>query len=154
MGAIAYSAIRDRLKVILEGDSRLEGVRVYVEEEPNFGLQDRPAIALFADRRIPPPGQPLASGQRTRYHLRHSLWVVAFSLENFAKACEIRDSLIGNLELVLMQNRTINTAGNTSLVSSSWLEGGEFLNARTDSGAQCFVAMGETVFVSEVTTAN
>lgn len=145
MAAIDYVGIRNQLKTILESDSRLEGVRVYVEEEPQIGLSDvQKAIAVFTDTRLPHSDQSISRGTRTRYNLRMSLWTVYFSMESYQDACNGRDTLMGQLELVLMENRTV--AGK---VTTSWLEGGEMFSARA-AQSSTFVAAAETVFVSEV----
>lgn len=150
MAAVDYSGIRDKLKDILEADARTSGARIFIEEEPQFGLADQQAvIAVFMDRRdAPAPSQGLAAGKRTRYFLRLSLWVVAFSLENYKGACDRRDEVLGNLELVLMANRTIGDK-----VTSAWLEGGEMFSAR-DAQNTVYTAAAETVLVCEVQTIN
>jgi hypothetical protein len=86
----------------------------------------------------------LAAGKRTRYHLRTTFWVFAFSIESFARACDLRDALLGDLELVLMDNRTLG-----GKVAASWLEGGEFVSAR-DASTSVYVSAGEIVLISEV----
>lgn len=145
MAAIDYAGIRDQLKSVLEADSRLEGVRVYVEEEPQIGLSDvQKAIAVFTYTRTASADQNISRGTRTRYNLRMSLWTVYFSMESYQDACNGRDAVIGQLELVLMENRTLG-----GLVTASWLEGGELFSARAPQGST-FVAAGETIFVSEV----
>ena len=150
MAAVDYAGIRDQLKTILEGDTRTSNARIFVEEEPQFGLSDaQNIIAVFMDSRsAPPTDQSLAAGKRTRYFLRMSLWVVVFSLDSYKAACDLRDTLLGNLELVLMANRTIGDK-----VASSWLEGGDMVSAREPSN-QAFVAAAETVLVAEVSAIN
>lgn len=146
MAAVDYKGIRDSLESILTGDSRVNGYRIFVEEEPQFGLQDAErAIVVYLDRRAARgPDQVASAGKRTRWELRVTFWVFAFSLESYRKACGLRDDLTAQLELVLMENRTIS-----GKVAHSYLEGGAFVSAReATSGA--FMAAGETALVAEV----
>jgi len=147
---VAYNDIRDQIQSILEGDARTNSAKIYVEEEPQFGLSDvQQAILMWLSRRnAPPSAQPLAAGMRTRYHLQISLACVCFNMESFRKACEMRDTLTGNLELVLMANRTLG-----GKVETSWLEGGELYSARNPQDA-CFVAIAETTLTAEVLAVN
>lgn len=150
MAAINYSGITDQLATLLRADSRTSAARIFVEEEPQVGLMDQQsAIAIFMDGRTAAPQQLLKAGKATIIHIRMSLWVVSFSIESFVAARAIRDPLLGNLELVLMANRTIG-----GLVEMSWLEGGSLVSARDDSGSSVFVAAAETVLVAEAIASN
>lgn len=143
MAAIDYAGIEDQLKTIIEADSTLDGARVYVEEEPQFGMMDsQKAISIFLHNRSASSGQSLSAGKRQRYDVKYSLWSTFFSLESFRVACTGRDALLGALELVLMADRTIGGKVNTC-----WLEGGQFLSARDDA-AGVFVASAETILVA------
>ena len=146
MSAIDYAGIRSQIKSILESDSRLEGVSVHVEEEPQFAVSDNAkAIAVFTDRRTAPPGeQSISAGKRTRYFLRTLFVVVFFHNESFDAACQGRDEVLANLELVLMENRTLGDK-----VATSWLEGGAFYSGRS-SGATPFISVAELELTSEV----
>ena len=150
VAAVDYAGIRDQLKTILEGDATLSGVRVFVEEEPQFGLSDQQkAIAVYMDRRTAAAAdQNLSAGKRTRYMLRATLWTVFFSLESYKVACDGRDSVLGALELVLMANRTIG-----GKAASSYLDGGELISAQ-DASNGVFVAAGETILMMEVSAIN
>lgn len=150
MAAINYSGIRTQIKSILEGDAALAGTRIYIEEEPQFGLSDvQKAIAVFTDRRTAPPSeQSLAAGKRTRYYLRTLFVVLFFDTASFDAACTGRDDLLGALELVLMANRTLG-----GLVATSWLEGGAFYSGRTAQGYP-FVSVAELDMTSEVSAIN
>ena len=140
MAAVDYSGIRDQLKSIFEGDARTSGATIFVEEEPQFGLSDvQQAILIVLDRRTAPPGaQRLAAGKRTQYHLHCTLVTVFFSMESFRAACEGRDALLGQMELVLMANRTIG-----GKATSSWLEGGEMFSVRNPQSS-VWAAVAET----------
>ena len=151
MAAIDYAGIRDGLKTILNADALTAASRVYVEEEPQFGMADAGGgvIAVFSDGRTPDPaGQPLANGKRTNYHVNHTLWVAMFNMESFKAAADARDALLANVELVLMKDRTIG-----GKVAASWLEGGQMFSAR-DGGTNTFVAAGEIKLVAQVSAIN
>lgn len=149
MPAVDYSGIRTQLKAILVGDSQTAAARLYVETEPDLGMADaNTAIAVYTLDRRPAASQPAAFGKQTIYHLRTSLWAFAFDLEGYEQACVKRDALLGQLELVLMKDRTI---GNK--VATSWLEGGEVFCARHPA-SQIYVAAAETLLVAEVRAIN
>lgn len=151
MAAVSYASIRDQIKSILAGDSRTNTARIYIEEEPQFGLGDvQQVIAVFTDRRrAPADQQSLSAGKRTRF-LLDMLFVVAFmDFASFKAACDGRDTLLANLELVLMANRTLNAT-----VETLWIEGGEFYSAK-DSQSGTLIAVAElnvTLMVSAVNT--
>lgn len=148
MAVINYKGIRDAVQSILQADSRTSGARIYVEEEPQFGVMDKPAIALFMDRRTMTHDQSLSTGKRTRYEIKMMLITVYFSLNSFHDACDGRDNLLAQLEATLMDNRTLNDT-----VKTMWLEGGELFSAR-DSQNNAFVAVGETGIVAEASVIN
>jgi len=155
MAAVAYAAIRDAIESILnskiEQGGVLEGARIYIEEEPQFGLMDQGvAIALFMDTRNAPDGeQSISKGTRTRMYLRVTFWIVAFSMDSFRKACDMRDAMMGALELVLMDNRTLN-----GTVSTSWLNGGELFSAKDPQNNTVFTALAEVVMTLDVSAIN
>jgi hypothetical protein len=150
VGAVAYSGIRDEIKGILEGDARTAGAKVFIEEDPQFGLADeQQVIFICLDRRTAPPAeQRLAAGMRTQYHLQCVLVTAYFSMESFKAACDGRDALLGQMELVLMANRTIGGKAN-----SSWLEGGEMFSVR-NPGSNVWAAVAETSLIIDVEAVN
>lgn len=154
MSAVPYKAIRDKIESIIndeiDNDGDLEGCRVYVEAEPQLGLSDtRTAIAVFLDRRSAAAvEQVAAAGRRTRYALTCTLWVLAFDMEDYRRACDKRDEVLGILELLLMQNRDLSTDG-VSLIDHMELEGGELFSAR-DARDSVFTAVAELVLTLEV----
>ena len=150
MGTVVdYAGIRTALRTVLTASSSLSGVRIYIEQEPEIGLPDAGlALAIFALSRSATSSQPAAAGKQTIYNLRTAIWTFSFNMESYEAACNSRDGLLGVLELVLMENRTISNK-----VASSWLEGGEIFSARhPDTGI--FVAAAETILVSEVRAVN
>lgn len=149
MSAIDYTGILSSYKSIFEGDSRTSAARVYVEEDPQFGQSDAgKAIVLTMVSRSPSSGQSMSAGKRTRYAARIGVWSVGFDMASFNDACIKRDALLAQVELVLMDNRTVS-----GKVTSSQLEGGEFMSVRNPT-EQVFCSMAETVVVAEVSAIN
>ncbi len=149
MAAIDYIGILSSLKTIFEADSRTSTARVYVEEDPQFGMADAGrAIVLTLVSRAPFAGQSIAAGKRTRYLARIGVWSIGFDVESFNAACQKRDALLAQVELVLMDNRTIS-----GKVTASQLEGGEFMSVR-NPGENVFCAGAETAVSAEVAAIN
>ena len=149
MAAVDWTGILTSLAAILRADSRTSAARVFVEEDPQFGLSDDgQAVVLTMVSRTPMSGQSIAAGKRTRYLARIGVWAVGFDMASFEAACAKRDTLLGNVELVLMDNRTISAK-----VTASNLEGGEFMSVR-NPGENVFCAMAETVVSAEVAAIN
>lgn len=143
MAVVNYHGILTTLKELLEADDSLHGVPVLVEEEPVFDLLGAgKALVLTLDSRRETSGQPLAAGKRTRWHIRLGIWAAGFDLK-FEEAAKKRDDLVGALELVLMNNRTVQ-----GLVGAGWIEGGVFIPVQS---AQGMYALAETVMVLEAT---
>ena len=154
MAAVDYEGIRDEIESLLQtaaaNGGTLEGSRIYIEEEPQFGLSDEGgAIAVFMDSRTAPDGeQSISQGTRTRLYLRAAFWVVAFSMESYRSACNRRDALLGKLELLLMANRTLG-----GKVSTLWLNGGEMFSAK-DPQSSSFTAIAEVIVTLDVSAIN
>lgn len=151
MPAAAYQTVLDNLRTILKADARTANCDVFLEQDPQFGVSDSPqgALCIVLNRRSPSALQPFAAGTRQRYELSFSVWVVGFSAETFKKAAEVRDDLLGKVELVLMANRTINNA-----VEAMQLEGGDFINARNENQPYVFCALAEIAVRATVNAIN
>lgn len=154
MSAIDYKGIRDLTETILNeavgNDGDLEGCRVYVEEEPQIGLNDtRAAIAVFlGDRTAAGVEQRIAAGLRQRYHLQLEIWVLAFDLESYRAACDKRDAVLGALELLLMEQRS--RFSDEALADFVQLDGGVIFSARNADNT-VFTAVAELVTTLQVT---
>lgn len=146
MSAIRYREIVDSLRQIFEADPRTADAGVYVEKNPSVdvvGVQK--AIIIVLDKRKPSDDQPIAAGRRTRWELHIGVWACGFAMEP-EEAARIRDELLGEVELVLMANRTIRDK-----VAGSWLMGGEFVSGTQE---QNVFSTAETILVADVTTSN
>lgn len=121
MTAINYSAITDAIVTQLQAGLLLQSPRPRVvaeraleppdESVVNVKLVNDPALA---------DQQALVAGTMTRRRLGFEIeaWRFAMSVHD---AMALRDSLVGDIELALMNDRTL---GGT--VIYSWLEGGTF----------------------------
>jgi len=144
VAAVNYHGLLTQLKTIIEADASLDGVPVFVEEDPAFDLSGAgKAIVLTLGNRRPSAGQPLAAGKRTRWEVTLSAWAMGYAM-SFEKAAALRDELVGALELVLMNNRTIGDK-----LASGWIEGGEFISVRDETTGS--YAIAETRMVGEAT---
>ena len=142
MAAVDYHGILTTLKTLIEADALTSGIPVFVEEDPQFDLSGSgKAVVLTLGSRREAQGQPIAVGKRTRWTVRIGVWAVAYGI-TFEEASRLRDGLVGDLELVLMNNRT---AGGK--LASGWIEGGEFISVRDQS--QGTFALAETIFAGE-----
>jgi hypothetical protein len=139
-----YYAIAEAVKAALEADGDLTGVRITIEEELLFGAEATPWVGIYLDRRDAPVGsQRINAGQSTIYLLRFAIWCWEYSLEGVAKAIQLRDDLVGKVEVALMRERTLRGAARMS-----WLEGGELPSAKIP-GQSGWASGGEIRLVAE-----
>lgn len=149
MAAIDYSGIIRQLVTIFGAESETQGVRVFVEENPQFGMADNGrAIAIYLLSRASHPNQVFAANKRMRYMIRIAVTAFGFHIENFQEAEKLRDVLLANVELVLMRDPTIG-----GKASTSWLDGGEFASARGPHDS-VFVAAADTILMVDATAIN
>lgn len=143
MARIDYYDIQDTIRSILDADATLDGVTVTVEEEVLFSAEQAPWVSIYLDRRDPTAGQPLAAGTRTRYRVQFSIWCWEYSLDSLKTAMELRDDLVGKVELVLMGNRSLS-----GKVGGLMLDGGAFMTAKDQgswvTGAEILVSCDAT----------
>lgn len=146
MARVDYYGIESAVKTLLEADSALTGVAVGIEEEVPFREASALCVEIYATRRdAPAEMQPIRAGKTTRFLLRLSIWCWAYSLESVSKACQLRDDLMGKVEIALMGDHGLGAT-----VNSSWQEGGEF-ETKASPGAQSGFGMGgEIILVADV----
>lgn len=144
MARIPYYEIENEIAEILRADEELQSVNVTVEDVTEMEAGAWIGIYLLG-RTVPPDGQPLAAGTRTRFRLDIALWCWEYSLDSMADAVRKRDDLVGKVELTLMANRTFN-----NLVNYSFLNGGELQTAQLDETAG-FIAGGEILVQADIT---
>lgn len=144
MPQVDYWALKQEVKAVLE-EAALTGVgTVFVEEDVQVAAEMAPWVCVYLIEREIPEGQPIAAGYRTRMRVRFSVWVWVHNLE-LERAERDRDRLVGEIELALMNKRTLN-----DMVEGILLEGGE-LPSKSDPDSHGFFSGGEIRFVTDVT---
>ncbi len=143
MAAVNYYGILETLRDIFKADPRTADAQVYIERDPSVDvLGAQKGIIIYLESRKPTDNQPIAAGKRTRYELSISVWAFGYSID-VGESCSIRDELTGQVELVLLANRTIRDK-----VAFSFLKGGKFLSVSNEG---YIFASAETEVVAEVT---
>lgn len=141
MAKVDYFAIAEELAEIIRAD--MPDVMVVVEEELIVGPDNSPIVAVYVDRREIPANQPMAAGLKMRVVPYFAVWVWTYGL-NVKEAIKQRDSVIGDVELLLMQNRTIN-----DMVDTSWIDGGRMPTAMLPESSG-FTSGGEIIVRAEL----
>jgi hypothetical protein len=141
MAAIDYFGIAEEMAEIIHANK--PDIMVVVEEELIIGPDNHPIIAVYVDSREVPANQPIASGRKMRIIVHFAVWVWSYGL-NVKEAIRERDDLIGDVELILMQNRTIN-----DLVDMLWIDGGKLPTAMLPDSSG-FTSGGEIIVRAEV----
>ena len=144
MAAVDYHGVMVSLKAILEADASLAGVPVFIEQEPAFDVigAGKAIVIVFDGRQTPGDLQPMAAGKRTRFHARYGIWSVGFG-QSYEEAAQNRDNLLGAVDLVLMNNRTVS-----GKLAHAWIDGGACVPVQNSQG---LAALAETVLVGEAT---
>ena len=145
MARVDYFNIEEAIKTILDADADLAGVSVLVEEE--LTVQRGNVIGIYLDDRdAADADQSLSAGTRTRFNVRFTIWCWHFGVGRDRRVpMEQRDDLVGKVEIALMKERTLN-----GTVTTSWLEGGEFLSGPDPTGNQ-FMSGASVILVVDVT---
>jgi hypothetical protein len=149
MAAIDYYGIQEQMQTILAAYTGLrsqDGVQVLIEEDFTQvmgSIDNGKAVIIYLDDRAPTAAQPLAANTRTRFAIGLSVWVFACGIDSFKAVANIRDDLMGLVEVALMANSNLNNG-----VAFSFLGGGEFQSARKP-GAGVYMAMGECKVIAE-----
>lgn len=141
MAQVDYFAIAEEIAEIIRAAN--PSMLVAVEEEVLVGPDNSPAVCVFIDRREVPSSQPIAAGLKMRVIIHFSIWVWTYCL-SVPDAIRERDVLIGKIELLLMQNRTIH-----EMVDMLWIDGGDLPTARLPDSSG-FTSGGEILVRAEV----
>lgn len=127
MAAIDYAGIKVAMKALFDGDATLQAIRetfTDVEAELLISPERTPWIGIYGESRDV-DHEPLASGRRLFYRYLITVRVSAYDPENLAAAAKLRDDIIGQAEIVLLQNRTLS-----GTVTTLRLEGGEMMSGQ------------------------
>jgi hypothetical protein len=144
MARIDYHGIKQNIKDVLEANIP-DVDTVYVEEDLQVSAEMSPWMCVYLTGREVPEDQPIAAGKRTRMRVNFSVWVWVFNLE-LDRAERDRDRLVGEIELALMNNRSLNES-----VEGVLLDGGE-LPSNRDPDSPGFFSGGEVRILVDVTS--
>lgn len=146
MARVNYGAVTLAIEAVLSADAALRGLRVTVEAVPSLPITVNriPHVGIFERSRALTTGQPIASGQRTRYTLRWEVIVSAFG-KTYREASQMRDEILGYAEIALMANRTL---GGALSGGSLMLGGGDFASGQAEGG---LIAQASLLLSAEAT---
>jgi hypothetical protein len=147
MARIDYYGIEKAIADTIASDTRVAefAITVVVEEEVMFERGNK--VYVFLERRAAPEDrQSISAGTRTRMLCKYVIWCMAYGYK-INETIEVRDNLLGAVELALMTDRTFGRSD----VATSWIEGGEFDNAKDEAG---FNVMGSIELTVDVTAIN
>ncbi|NJM10616.1 MAG: hypothetical protein HC889_00685 [Synechococcaceae cyanobacterium SM1_2_3] len=147
MSGINYAAIAQGIKTTLDTNLATRAPRPFVAVEEEIANREL-WVGIYAQNRGAPADQQAVTIGRTRVLVQFNLWVWAFSME-LAAAFQRRDDLIGDCEVALMLDRTLN-----GTVNAMWLEGGRMARADDPANLGRFLAGGEIIAVAEVVASN
>lgn len=140
---IDYWGIKVAIKAQL--DAQLAAIlpkpQVVVEQEwaPNESW-----IGVYGDSRTAAdPEQYLSAGTKTNIRVRHVIWVWRYAMD-LDTAISYRNSLLGDVELALMLDRTF-----AGTCETSWLEGGRLVTADDPSKKNKFFAGAEIILTAD-----
>ncbi len=142
MAKVDYYGLKQELREVVA--AKLDNVTVTVEKDMQFASELTPWVGVYLEGRDIPEDQPIAAGRISRIRVRLSIWLYTFSLE-LEEAERARDSLLGEIELILMENRTLNDK-----VEGLLLDGGE-LSSNINSDTPGFFSSGEIKILADVT---
>jgi hypothetical protein len=137
MARIDYAAIQSEIKTVLNADPSLAGVTVELERDSLTSPEQCPWVGIYLERRQV-FRRPIAAGTRMDYKVFFILWCYEHSMDTIAIAAQLRDDLLGKVEVALMKNTTLN--GRVVIMTLSD-DAGEFEAARTNAG---FLSGGST----------
>jgi hypothetical protein len=116
-------------------------VQVSIEED--ITLDIGPWVCIYTTRRdAPVDDQRIAAGRKLVYNVTLALWCWQYALESAARAIELRNDLVGAVEIALMRDRTL---GGT--VDFIVLSGGDFVTVKDSSR---FASGAELIVVARV----
>lgn len=147
MARIDYADLKNELAQILSAAPTLADIAFTVDDDIRLDSFGCSANIEMVRRDHTAPAQSLSAGQRQRYYVTTVVTVVAVGIDRQA-AIEQRDDVIGEIEVVLMRNRTLNDK-----VGTLFLQGGELflLKDTSDQSEGYFVAVGEIIVQLDAT---
>lgn len=119
---VDYWGIQQEIAEIIRANTNNH--TVVVEQEIQFSPEMSPYVCVYCTGRTLAPNQVLAAGRIVTFHVEYTIWLWTYNLQ-IAQAMRDRDEAIGEIELILMGNRTIN-----DLVETSWIKGGRLPSSK------------------------
>ena len=101
-------AVQNKIKTLLDADSRTEDYFVFVEDEFMLKPDQCPYVGIFLDSYDTLEDTETIGGSRpylTRLNIE--IWMYGFSFEN-NNGSVIRDGILGNVKEVLKENKTLD----------------------------------------------
>jgi len=137
MARVNYHDILTQIQSVLDADADVDAL-TFINLEPNLDPMTGNKIYIYEESRTAPENlQRISAGRRTSIIYTVSIWCLAFSLDSVDHASQLRDDLVGFVEIALMNNRDLNNT-----VHTLWLNGGAFDGAPLDNG---FTSAAETM---------
>ena len=130
MPAIDYDGIKVAMKALFDNDATLQAIKeTFTDVEAGILLSPErtPWIGIYGDGRDV-DHEPLAAGRKMSYQYRITVRVVGYG-EDLKAAAKDRDDILGQAEIVLIQNRTLS-----GTVTMLRLEGGEMMSGEIPDG--------------------
>lgn len=122
MARVDYFAVTQEIKTVLAAAADLASTNITVEHDVQLGFEQVPWVNIRILRRAAPEAlQPISAGMITKFLVDWLIECWTWHPDGPDAAADMRDDLIGKVEVALMNNRTLN-----STVTKSWLLGGEF----------------------------
>ena len=145
MARISYGGLAKAIKTVIAADPSVRDYDATIEVNPGtVALEKFPHIAIYERKHALTAGQPLAAGQQTRKRLQWEVIVSAIG-KSFEDASQMRDDLLGYVEVALMGNRAL---GGALTNSSLMLAGGDLTGGPLDAGV---ISQGSIVVTAEAT---
>ena len=108
MAKIDYMAVQNKIKALLDADSRTDDYFVFVEDEFMLNPDQCPYVGIFLDSYTTLEDTETIGGSRPYLtQLNVEIWMYGFSFEN-NDGSVIRDGILGNVKEVLKENKTLD----------------------------------------------
>ena len=140
MAKIDYMAVQNKIKALLDADSRTSGYNVFVEEDFMLKPDQCPYVGIFLDSYDTLEDTETIGGNRPYLtQLNIEIWMYGFSFEN-NDGSVIRDGILGNVKEVLKENKTLE-----DVILYFQFGSGEFDNQKNTAGLGFFKGVSLTL---------
>tara|TARA_R110000796_G_scaffold19549_3_gene58657 strand:+ start:251 stop:691 length:441 start_codon:yes stop_codon:yes gene_type:complete len=140
MAKLDYMAVQNKIKVLLDADSRTDDYNVFVEESFMLKPDQCPYVGIFLDSYDTLEDTETIGGNRPYLtQLNIEIWIYGFSFENNDGA-GIRDGILGNVKEVMKENKTLD-----GTILYFQFGSGEFDNQKNTAGLGFFKGVSLTL---------